>query len=139
MTSFTIIGLPGNEAADFLARGDDVCFGKHFAKTASECIQCRAPVIKDGKLLLMKDLCAMTVLGEKKLEIVKLTSKEVLERLERGVDLRTIFREILGSAPVTHAGATARQLLVDRLMYLRSLHPAGLPETVPKLKDLVEE
>ena len=139
MIEFSIIGLPGNEAVQFLQAGQDVCFGKSFAKSVKECIECRAPVIQNGKLMLMRDVCAMVCLGEdKKIEIKKLTSKEVLDRLERGVSLVVIFREILGDAPVAHAGGQARQLLVDRLLYLRSLSPAGLPESVPKLKDLVE-
>lgn len=135
--TFTIIGLEGDAAVEYLESGADLCFGKHFAKSADACINCRAPAISGGKLVLMKDLCAAALEGRQKVDgIVRLSSRDVMERVERGVPLVAIFREILGQCSPALRAAEARQLLVDRAFHLKSIGFDLGP--IPRTKDLVE-
>jgi hypothetical protein len=132
--AFVVIG-DTTGITEYLSGGQDICFGKLFAKTAPECINCRAPVLIEGKIALCKDACAMHTLGASTVSLNKLSSQAVLERLEKGLGLPVIFREILGNAPPGVAAAAARQLLVDRLLYLKTIGFDHFP--VPKTKDLL--
>lgn len=135
MGSFTLVGLD-DAAVDYLEGGTDLCFGKYYAKTVFECINCRAPAILEGRIVLLKEICAMKTAGTSSpLKLKKLNSQQVMERLEKGESLSSIFKEILGSAPPGQAAAAARQLLVDRLSYLKTVGFAA-PE-VPRTKELL--
>lgn len=128
--NFEVIAAPG--AAEYLEGGSDPCFGKSFAKSAPECINCRAPVLIQGKVRLVRDICAARMRGAKSpMELHRLTSTEVQQRLERGDSIAAIFNEILGDTPFELGGAIARQLLVDRLLYLKGNYPQ-----VPRAKEL---
>lgn len=136
MIEFEVIGAPG--AAAFLESGQDICFGKLFAKTSPDCIACRAPSIFKGRVILTKELCAMKCAGSADpIRINKLSSQDVMERLERGSSYSAIFREILDKAPADQAAPMARQLLVDRMMYLKTIGVDKGP--VPRTKDLLED
>lgn len=136
---FTLIGIPVEDqtaAIEYLETGD-ICFGKHFAKTAQACIACRSPVLVNGKVLVFRDLCVMKCVGSTNITLNKLTSKQVMERLERGESLASIFAEILGDVHPGVAASQARQVLVDRLVYLKTV---GIdPGPVPLTKDLLAE
>ena len=135
---FEVIGAPA-EATEYLASGKDVCFGKFYAKSNPVCQACRAPVAHAGKVVLLKELCSALCAKQSTIaRLNKLTSQEVLERLERQVPLSQIFREILGKAPVKQLGAEARQLLVDRLNYLNHFLKIEVPK-VPRLKELCQD
>lgn len=133
---FEVIGAPG--AAEYLEQGADPCFGKVFAKSAQACIDCRCPVLMGGKIRLMREVCAAKSRGaESPMDLQRLTSQDVLQRLERGEPLPMIFAAILADAPPELAAASARQLLMDRLVYLKS---TGLPvPEVPRAKELLKE
>ncbi len=137
MSEFTVIGLD-SAAVDYLESGEDVCFGKWFAKTTTECRSCRAPVIRDGRVILMRDMCQIRTQGlSGPVQLVRLTSKQVLERLERGDPFCRIFGEIMGGAPPHAAATAARQVMLDRFIYLRSV---GMEiGKVPRTKELVRE
>lgn len=131
---FEVLGAPG--AAEFLNTAVDPCFGKQFAKSAKTCIECRAPVLIEGKIKLMREVCAARSRGaDTPFELQKLSTRDVVQRLERGDTLQMIFREIIGGAPEEVAGPAARQLLVDRLLYLKSTG-TSVPD-VPKTKELL--
>lgn len=132
---FSVIGVP--DAAEYFEQGGDPCFGKYYAKTAPECVMCVAPVVIDGKVRLMRDVCAARSKGaENTVDLERLTSRDVAQRIERGEPLHTIFAAILGDAPPEIAASAARQILVDRLLYLKSTG-ARIPEEVPRVKELL--
>ena len=110
------------------ALAHDPCLGFNYTKTAKECRACLAPVIIAGKLMLMNEACASWSVGATPGTIQRLTSQEVLDRLTAGATPDAIFSEILGSADPIATGDLARQVLVDRLAYLKW---KGL--TVPKV------
>ncbi len=137
MSDFTVIGVPP-EAAEYLSSGQDLCFGRHFAKTNTECISCRAPVILQGKVVLMRDVCAMKCSGKSTpAKLNRLTSTQVMERIERGTSVKEMFKEILGESDPAVVASAARQMLIDRLTYLKTIG-VETPE-VPKTKDLLKE
>lgn len=138
MSTFSVVGLPDPAVVEFLESGTDLCFGKYFAKSTHECIICRAPVVMDKKLYLMKEVCAMKCTGNGSVaKLNRLTAREIMERLERGATLASIFREILGSASPDLMASAARQLLVDRMVYLKTV---GFdPGPIPRTKDLLGE
>lgn len=135
LMKFDVIAAPG--ATEYLESGDDPCFGKGFAKTAAACIECRAPVLIDGKVRLMRELCAAKCKGvESPMDLHHLTSRDVAQRLERGEPIAAIFRSILGDVPPDIGATSARQVLVDRLLYLKT---TGFPvPVVPRAKDLLD-
>lgn len=135
--SFSIIGLDNNEAVEYLESGSDICFGRSYAKSVFDCINCRAPVIKDGKIYLMKEICATKCAGRKDVSgLRKLTSREVMELVEKGVSLAMIFRMILADCPPEQQSAEARQVLVDRAAHLKTI---GLDlGKIPRTTDLLE-
>lgn len=137
MSEFVVIGAPPG-AADYLTGGQDICFGRFFAKTNPECISCRAPVIHQGKVVLMRDVCAMKCSGKATpAKLNRLNSTQVMERLERGVAVKDIFKEILGDSDPSVVAAAARQMLIDRFLYLKTL---GVETpAVSKTKDLLKE
>ena len=133
---FDVIAAPG--AAEFLESGVDPCFGKAFARSTAICIECRAPVVIEGKIRLMREVCSAKQRGADQLaDLHRLTSREVLQRLERGDSITAIFKEILGDLPPEMGGAAARQLLVDRLVYLKTVGVATNP--VPSYKAILKE
>lgn len=135
---FVIIGIEKSElAVEHLMGGHDLCFGRLFAKTAPECISCRAPVsMPSGEIKLLKEVCAAQCLGPSaEVKLNRITSQEVMERLERGETFVQLFRTILGDAHPGLAATAARQLLVDRLVYLKAIGMETPP--VPKTKVLL--
>lgn len=134
--TFIVIGAPG--AAEYFETGEDPCFGKAFARSTPQCIECRAPVLVDGRILLMRELCVMRMRGaQTPMQLHHLTSRDVLQRLERGESLPAIFAEILGDAAPDLMASTARQLLVDRVLYLRS---TGMTiGDVPRVKEMLKK
>lgn len=133
---FEVIGAPA--AAEYLQSGDDVCFGKNYAKSTDACVACRAPVLIDGKIRVMREVCAPLSRGMTgPVDLQRLTSAEVLQMLEQGATPEAIFRKILGQVDPQLGAAAARQLLVDRFFYLSSIK---IPTpSVPKTKDLLKE
>ena len=138
MNDLVVVGVADSDAVVAYLKDGDVCFGKSFAKSAPECISCRAPVVFQGRLHLMKEICAAKVLGSAGVEhINKIPARVVLERFESGASVFDVFREIVGDSTVEHTGALARQVLVDRLAYLTSIGFKA-PE-VPRTKVLIDE
>lgn len=113
----------------------DPCFGKHFAKSAPECKECLAPVVVEGKLLFLRDLCeARTHGADTPDHLVRLTTNDVIVRLDHGKSLQEIYAEILGDSTSEVTAKAARSLLAARLSRMRFLE---LPTpALPPLKDL---
>ena len=113
---------------------DDPCFGRSFAKSAIECQQCTRPVVFEGKVTLLSDVCRAFFTGGSANVIRRLTTREVETRLKNGKSIKSIFIDILNGCDVRELGAAARQLLYDRLWYLKQTQP--VPD-LPKLKELI--
>lgn len=110
------------------------CFGKRFAKSAAECQACLLPVIVEGRITFMRDLCeARTKGAASPTQLVRLTTRDVIRRLDQGQSPQTIFNEILGDSDPSTGAQAARALLASRLGRMRFL---GLP--TPKLPPLAE-
>lgn len=132
------IGFPGFTPETFTQylQETDPCFGKSFAKSSKECQACLLPVLMDGRILLLNDLCSQTrkaggvLTGDR---LLPLTSQEVRERLGQGASPEDLFASILGEADPKILGGEARRLLKTRLTYLRQ---QGTP--VPDLPPLSE-
>lgn len=132
---YTLIGIDP-AAVEYLESGGDVCFGKMYSKTNPSCVECRAPVAINGRIALLKEVCAAKCAGvEEPYRLNSLSSNEVLKRLEQGQSYAQVFKEILGSNPPELAASAARQMLVDRLVYLKSVGFECQP--VPRAKFLL--
>lgn len=114
------------------------CFGKDFAKTAKECRSCLAPVVVQGKLHLLREICQARSRGAATYaQLVILTTQDVIERLERGKGVEEIFAEVLGDADPDLQAAAARQLISLRLVYMK--RDLGLPTPkLPPRKELLK-
>jgi len=133
-----LIGVPDNGSANAYLEKDDPCFGKYYAKTAPECMACLALVVSGGEVRFLRELCQSRTKGSTKLvDLVRLTSTEVLQEIESGATAPEIFRKILGDNDPKLAAAAARQLLADRIWYLNSLAPDGEFPEVPKTKEML--
>jgi len=114
---------------------DDPCFGRHFAKSATECQVCLCPVVLDGRLLLLREVCQARCAGTNAGSIKRLTSQQILESLTKGATPTDLWLDILNGSDPGEFGAEARLLLADRLWYLAN-HRGVSKITVPKLKEL---
>jgi len=135
----TLVGstFPPEEFASYLEERDP-CFGKHFAKSADACKDCLAPVIVDGTLTLLRDLCHARCEGAESPAMLKaLTSQDVRNRLAAGKTVAEIFTEVLGDSDPSVAAAAARDLLYRRFYYLRTEKGFPVPD-LPPTKELAE-
>ena len=113
--------------------GPQSCFEKRFAKTASECRECLAPVIVQGALFFLRDLCRARKKGfDTPTLLTVLTTEEVSERLSLGQSVDQIFLEVLGKADLELWGAEARAMLALRLSKITD------PPELPHLKELAQ-
>jgi len=123
-----------NVFRDHLAEPEN-CFGKHYAKTAPECKKCLCPVVHEGHVWLLNEVCANLCGTAAPSNLKRLSSQEVQERLTHKT-VEEIFKEILNESNPEINGSAARQLLYDRLWHLRT--HLGVPTPpVPSLKVLV--
>lgn len=109
---------------------EDPCFGRLHSKASSECKICLAPVIYEGRLFLMNEICeARTHGAQDPSQLLKLTSRDILQRLEAGQSVQAIFEEILKDNDPHTMGTLARNLIAGRFQYIQN--ELGVP--VPKL------
>lgn len=134
-----VIGVPNDKAQEIL-RSEEDCFGQHFAKTADECKRCIAPVLHDGRVKTVRDLCRAECEDSAPDRIKRLTSDEVLDLVRRGREPVEIWAEILDGQPPPVAGVEARSLMAARLRYLSREKGLQVPEppTTQELKDELE-
>lgn len=128
-----LIGGPTDVLKAHLA--EDVCFGKHYAKTVKECRECVCPVVVEERVLLLSEVCAALCGKAAPGHLKRLTSKEIEKRLST-MSVVEIFKEIVNEMPVEQAAADARALLYDRLYYLREEKGVPVPD-LPSTEDLV--
>ena len=130
------VGVPQELFDSYLP--NDPCFGRRYAKSVRECQECLLPVVMEGRLHLLNEVCKARTEGLKKISpITRLTSQDILERLNAGVSAREIFEEILGDADPATAAVEARTLLKVRMMYLQ--RKTGLPmPALPPTKELLD-
>lgn len=136
--SFDSIVLLGGNSEVFreYLKTDDPCFGKSYAKTSDVCRSCICPVLFDGRVMLLHEVCAAWQAPGVIAALKRLSSAEVLDRIKRGKTAKDIFTEILnGTDPVAN-GKAARDILSGRWWYLRFEKREQLPD-LPALKDLV--
>lgn len=115
---------------------NDPCFGKYFAKSAAECKACITPVIVDGQLKLLRDVCQAVCAQAPIGVIVRLSAQQVLQRLQAGKNVAAIWLEMVGTADAQTVGAEVRQILYDRLWWLKN--QGHLVPTLPKTSELLE-
>jgi hypothetical protein len=125
------IGVKDNVKTLKVLATKDPCFGKEFAKSASECKACVAPVAYQGKVHLLKEICAMLCNGaQSPVSLRRLTSSDVRERIEKGASMQEIFEEILADNDPAIAATEARALLYQRVNYIKkSLPVPNVPTT----------
>lgn len=117
----------------------DPCFGRHFAKTVEACKRCRAPVIMEGQVYLLLEVCRGVSEGQDRPHrLNRLTSQDVFQRLQEGATTQDIFEEILAQNDPDVAAVAARQILARRLRYLERKHEVPVPD-LPKTEQLKEE
>lgn len=121
---------------------DDPCFGRFYSASSGECKDCVAPVLENGQVFLLKEVCrTRTAVGKGgraptgTARINRLPSRDVMDRLSAGKSATDIFLEILGAADIDFLGREARQYLYDSFYYLRESHGVVTPD-LPKLKEL---
>lgn len=137
MQEVALVGspFPPDEFTRFLEE-QDPCFGKHFAKTAPECQRCLAPIIVQGRLSFVRDLCEAQCKGAESPQLLRdLTTQDIIQRLEQGKSVEEIFVEVLGDADPKLAADAARQLLYRRFYYMRKTLDLPTPE-LPPMKEL---
>lgn len=116
----------------------DPCFGEDFAKTADACKECTAPVVVDGEIYLMREVCRAICRGAlKPTRLNRLTSRDVRDRLFEGATVEEIWAEILGDSDPEAAGAEARKLLYNRLYYIERNYDYPTPD-LPTTDELVQ-
>jgi hypothetical protein len=136
VTDFLLVGI-APEATDYLNSGQDICFGKSYAKTDPKCISCRAPAVAGKKVLLLKELCAMECHKTSNIKLNRITSREVLDMLQGGKTVGEIFKVVLGDAEPRLVAAEARILIIERFAYLKTTLGIEVPD-VPRTKQLLE-
>jgi hypothetical protein len=138
-TELTLVGSDKSLEFQEYLQSDDPCFGEHYAKRAEECKNCTAPVIVNGRLVLLNELCeARTKGADDPLQLKRLTSQDVLDRLQSGASILDIFDEILADNDLDDAAVQARSILAARLRYLQKEYDLPVP-SAPKTKELKQE
>lgn len=129
--------LPPGEFLQFL-KERDVCFG-NYLQTARECDKCRAPVIVDDKLVLLKEACQAETTGAANTgALKKLSTQQVIDRIEQGKTIEEIFEEVLNGLDPEMMATVARNSLNLRLNYMKSIDiPAPKLPTAKELKEYV--
>lgn len=129
------IGVDQEKFTQYLQHTDP-CFGRHFSKSAKECKDCTTPVITDGKLCLLKEVCAAACAGSSKPATIKeLAGPDVLARLQAGKTVMQLFVEIMDGGDPNVVGAQARAHLDKRLRYYRN--KGMLIPNVPTTQELL--
>lgn len=115
------------------------CFGALYSASAPECRVCTAPVVHEGRLCLLSEVCAMASAhrgnGNGSSTFRRLSSEDVIGQLEAGRTLVDIFRDMTAGTNVDAVGAAARAYLNDRLRYIKTERGMPVPP-LPRLKEL---
>lgn len=115
----------------------DPCFGFDFAKTADECKACTAPVVIDGELYLLREVCKDVSAGaDTPTDLNRLTSQDVRRRRVQGKSVEDIFWEIVGDSDPRVAGVEARSILYSRFKYLHDEYGLPMPD-IPRTDELI--
>jgi hypothetical protein len=136
LRDLVFLGAEDNEKTLRYMLEDDPCFGRKYAKTASECDRCRAPVLLDGKVSLLNEVCkSVTEDDTTPVQIKKLTSKQVLDKVRSGLSPVEIIEHMTGGDPSYREVVEARGLLASRMAYLK--HQKNLPvPDIPTIKEI---
>lgn len=153
----TLIG--GNAPAKFqqYIERDDPCFGRYFSRTAEECKRCTCPVIADGQVLLLREVCqavkgaglrpaapppppdpvpqVRSTSSARLSRPIRLTSREVAARLSEGKAPEEIFLEILNGCDFETYATISRQYLYESFWYIKTAFGAPVP-SIPTKKEL---
>lgn len=130
--------LIGGDSVVFneLLSDESNCFGRRYAASSAVCQECLTPVIGQGTLLLLKEVCALECSKATPGQLKRLTSRDVLERLHGGQSIGQIFYEILNGTNPKINGTVARTLLHDRLWYIKNTMGTPVP-VLPPTKELL--
>lgn len=110
------------------------CFGKCYSKRAPECRRCIAPVVADGQVFLMREVCEQATLGSRKaVRTNHLTTQEIMTRLQAGKSLMDVFVEMLQGGDIDVVGRETYRVLYGRIKYIEK---KGVP--VPALSPFKE-
>jgi hypothetical protein len=130
------LGVNNNEKAVKYLLEEDPCFGRQYAKTAAECSRCRAPVLLNGKVSLLNEVCkSLTQEDTIPVQVKKLTSKQVIDKIQAGLSPTEIISEMVGDEPSYQQVKEARTLLAVRMSYIKNNKNLPVPE-VPTLREL---
>ncbi len=135
-----LVGADQDKTDEFNAYLDeeDPCFGKHYKAKASECAECQAIVVHRGVLCTLSTVCRAVCAGQDSVSgLHRLTSADILERIQAGATIQELFAEVLADANPDELAYHARTLLSRRLDYL-SRKGIPVPE-VPTTQALKEK
>ncbi len=117
---------------------EDPCFGKHYKAKAQECVECQAIVVHRGILCTLNTVCRAVCAGQDSVSgLHRLTSADILERIQAGASIQELFAEVLADSNPDELAYHARTLLSRRLNYL-SRKGIPVPE-VPTTQALKEK
>lgn len=110
------------------------CFGHHYSASAEECAVCTAPVVHEERVYLVKELCRERTTGQKATTALakNLKSRDVQDRLARGMSVQEILDEMAGPGADEATVRVARNTLRNRLAYLAS-KDLPVPDLPPPL------
>lgn len=128
----------------------DLCFGKGYAKTAQECGDCLCPVISDGKLYTLNEICATRTKSVQRQfrkakagagDFSKFAVRELVDMLGQGMSVVDIYFRMLGEANIDLVGGEARKHLWRQCYYLREKRkmPIPYPPTLEELRAHVSD
>ena len=131
----TFIGIKDQNKIKTFLKTKDPCFGKAFKKQEKVCQQCRAPVLLNNDIYLLRDVCKTLTKDEQEpVKIKNITSNQVLTKIKSGIRPEDILKELVGTQPSFAEVKEARSLLSRRLSYLKT--KKNLP--VPSLSSVKE-
>lgn len=150
------IELVGGNTAAFrkLLSELDPCFGQNYAKTVLTCRECICPVIVNGKVELLNDVCreatrqnkekakaggtttVSTSKGGAPPTLNKMSYADVSRALQAGKTWFDLFVEVLGDADPEEYATDAREFLYGAQYYIRKTWDLPVAK-VPKRKELL--
>lgn len=133
-----VIGYPATETIRKKLEEESNCFGQLFSEEDDECKKCVAPVIVNGQLRLMNEVCESFCKKEKApANYRKLSSSKIKTLLQKGATLPEIFKLMIGEDYSQEDAVEARKCLRYRLYYLENAKDYPTPE-LPSLQELID-
>ena len=119
----------GKEKLRAFLKTKDPCFGKSYDKDETACNKCRMPVLLNGELFIMKEVCkSISKTGIAPLRVKRISSNKVLDRVQTGDTAEEIVVDIVQPDATYDEVAEARTVVATRLSYLKNQKNVPVPD-----------